>query len=167
MPAGEAAPVATSPVAPRPHIFRLRVYYEDTDAGGIVYHAHYLNFAERARTELLRACGSQQESLRRQSGVSIVVRRCSIEYRAPARLDDLLEIRTVLGDLRGARARALQSIHLAAEVGAEKAWLARLDLELACIDHRRRPVRWPPLIGAALRHDLATESAKAHGTDLG
>jgi acyl-CoA thioester hydrolase len=72
------------------HRIAIRVYYEDTDAAGIVYHAAYLAFAERARTEMLRRLGLDHRTLRARFGVVFTVRRCLVEYRAPARLDDLL-----------------------------------------------------------------------------
>ena len=74
------------------HRIRVRVYYEDTDAAGIVYHAAYLEFAERARTEMLRCLGLDHAPAR--PGLVFTVRRCAIDYRAPARLDDLLEVET-------------------------------------------------------------------------
>ena len=84
------------------HRIRIRVYYEDTDAAGIVYHAAYLEFAERARTEMLRCLGLDHASLRARFGLVFTVRRCAIDYRAPARLDDLLEVETRLVRLGGA-----------------------------------------------------------------
>ncbi|MDC6130864.1 tol-pal system-associated acyl-CoA thioesterase, partial [Burkholderia gladioli] len=70
----------------------VRVYYEDTDAGGIVYYANYLRFFERARTEWLRACGLDQRRLAAETGAMFVVRDTAVDYRAPARLDDPLTI---------------------------------------------------------------------------
>jgi len=70
----------------------LRVYYEDTDAGGVVFYANYLKFFERARTEWLRACGIEQNALAEQTGLIFIVRGTALEYRAPARLDDTLRI---------------------------------------------------------------------------
>jgi acyl-CoA thioester hydrolase len=72
--------------------WQIRVYYEDTDAGGIVFYANYLKFFERARTEWLRACGVDQQTLDDETGAIFVVRSTALEYRAPARLDDLLRI---------------------------------------------------------------------------
>ncbi|MGE4370971.1 MAG: tol-pal system-associated acyl-CoA thioesterase [Burkholderiaceae bacterium] len=74
--------------------FRLdvRVYYEDTDAGGVMYYANYLKFFERARTEWLRRLGVEQSDLVRQAGILFVVKNLEIQYRKPARLDDLLQI---------------------------------------------------------------------------
>ena len=70
----------------------LRVYYEDTDAGGIVFYANYLKFFERARTEWLRACGIDQRVLAESDGVLFVVKRTAVEYSAPARLDDVIHV---------------------------------------------------------------------------
>ena len=67
-----------------------RVYFEDTDAGGVVYHANYLRFAERARTEWLRSVGLTNPQLKSAFGCQFAVRRCSVDFRRPARLDDLL-----------------------------------------------------------------------------
>ncbi|MCC2664562.1 MAG: ybgC, partial [Geminicoccaceae bacterium] len=78
------------------HRLPLRVYYEDTDAAGIVYHAAYLEFAERARTEMLRCLGLDHGGLRDRFGLAFAVRRCVIDYLAPARLDDLLIVSTRL-----------------------------------------------------------------------
>ncbi|MDR1910516.1 MAG: tol-pal system-associated acyl-CoA thioesterase [Holosporales bacterium] len=76
------------------HRFPCRVYYEDTDAGGIVYHANYLRFTERARTEFLREHGIHQHTLAQEHGVLFVVAKCSMTYIAPAHLDDWLEVLT-------------------------------------------------------------------------
>ncbi|MDX2027250.1 MAG: tol-pal system-associated acyl-CoA thioesterase [Alphaproteobacteria bacterium] len=76
------------------HHISFRVYYEDTDAGGIVYHANYLRFAERARTEFLRSTGYDHQRVKNEHNILLVVRHAEIDYRAPARLDDLLEVRT-------------------------------------------------------------------------
>ena len=84
------------------YVFPVRVYYEDTDAGGVVYHANYLQFAERARTEMLRTLGMQQSQLAAETGILFVIRRCVADFLAPARLDDRLEVASRLIDLRGA-----------------------------------------------------------------
>ena len=144
------------------HCYRVRIYYEDTDAGGIVYHANYLKFAERARTEFLRRHGIAQDRLRQSAGVGFTVRYCAIDYRAPARLDDLLEVRTMLHDLRGARAAAVQCIHLISGDRVDEVWLARLDLVLACINQEGRPVRWPASVVRALAAACRPDSAKGH-----
>ncbi|MDD3028795.1 MAG: tol-pal system-associated acyl-CoA thioesterase [Alphaproteobacteria bacterium] len=79
-----------------PHRFQVRVYYEDTDAAGIVYYANYLRFTERARSEFLRAAGFDHQLLREKDNLFLAVRRVSVDYKAPARLDDLLVIETTV-----------------------------------------------------------------------
>src|ERR1700722_11868362 len=76
------------------HHYSLRVYYEDTDAGGVVYHANYLRFAERARTEALRALGVPHQEMTSQHGVMFMVRRIKVDYLGPALLDDSLDVIT-------------------------------------------------------------------------
>src|SRR5579871_5424679 len=84
------------------HRYRLRVYYEDTDAGGIVYHANYLRFAERARTEAMRDAGAPHAEMSAQAGLIFVVHRVELDYWAPARIDDSLIVLTRLHSLRPA-----------------------------------------------------------------
>ena len=86
----------------RVHRFPVRVYYEDTDAGGIVYHSNYLNFAERARTEMMRGFGLDHLRLKAEQNLLFAVRSCEIDFRRPARLEDLLELRSTLVHLGGA-----------------------------------------------------------------
>ncbi|WP_213083234.1 YbgC/FadM family acyl-CoA thioesterase, partial [Escherichia coli] len=87
--------------------FPIRVYWEDTDAGGIVFYANYLKFFERARTEWLRAAGVEQQRLREQTGVMFVVADTRLRYLAPARLDDLLNITVATEFQRQGWARVL------------------------------------------------------------
>ena len=121
--------------------FRLpvRVYYEDTDAGGIVYHANYLRLAERARTETLRRLGIDQSRLREENDVMFIVRRCTIDFLSPARLYDALEIRTRMTGWRGAAIEAEQTVHRQGEEGT----LVALELTIACVNGKGRPVRVP------------------------
>ena len=84
------------------HLFPLRVYYEDTDAAGIVYYANYLRFAERARTELLRDIGVAHELIKKNWGIEFVVRSCNADYILPAYLDDYLEVKTTCEEIKGA-----------------------------------------------------------------
>ncbi len=86
----------------RPFLLRVRVYYEDTDALGVAYHATYLKFMERARTEWLRGLGYEQHSLRDRHGLGFIVRSLSLDYLKGARLDDLLEVSVALTRRRGA-----------------------------------------------------------------
>ena len=123
----------------------MRVYWEDTDAGGIVYYANYLKFFERARTEWLRACGVEQGLLREQAGVIFVVADVQLRYRAPARLDDVLRI-TVAVREQGAASLLLQ----------QQAWrgdtlLVEGTVRVGCVDSLRlRPARMPADVLQAL-----------------
>ena len=131
----------------------VRVYYEDTDAGGIVYHASYLRFAERARTEWLRALGFAQPDLIERFGCIFAVRRCSIDFRLPARLDDALLVVTRLVDARGARLELRQDVQRDGEP------LVGLDVELALLGPGHRPARLPPPLRAALQSVTQTMHA--------
>lgn len=88
----------------------VRVYYEDTDSGGVVYYANYLKFLERGRTEFLRALGFEQQKLLEETGLAFAVRSVAAEYLKPAKLDDLLEVRTRIEDLGRAQVTFAQSI---------------------------------------------------------
>ena len=88
----------------------LRVYWEDTDAGGVVYHAQYLAFLERARSEWMRALGKGQEAMRRGHGLVFAVRAMQVDFRLPARLDDALEVGVVLRECRRASLVMFQEI---------------------------------------------------------
>ena len=95
----------------QPHRLPVRVYYEDTDFSGVVYHANYLRFLERGRTELLRSAGVDQSILHAEpGGIIFAVRRMSLEYVRPARMDDLLTIETGTSEIRGASLRMGQRI---------------------------------------------------------
>jgi acyl-CoA thioester hydrolase len=125
------------------HQCRLRVYYEDTDAAGIVYHAAYLEFAERARTEMLRCLGLDHTTLRTRFGLAFTIRHCAIDYRAPARLDDLLEIQTRMVRVGGA------SLDLEQRVLREAQLLTRLDVRLALLGADLRVTRLPRQLAGA------------------
>jgi acyl-CoA thioester hydrolase len=125
--------------------FPLRVYWEDTDAGGVVFYANYLKFFERARTEWLRSLGFSQEALRRDAGLMFVVADTSVQYRAPARLDDWLDItvRTAPnGPHGGPRGRAAMTLEQQAWRGAEL--LAEGRIRIGCVSTTTwRPCRIP------------------------
>jgi acyl-CoA thioester hydrolase len=90
--------------------FPIRVFYEDTDAGGVVYHSNFLNFCERARTEWLRHLTIGRERLQNEFGLMFVVRRATIDWRRPARLDDLLMVETRLSGMGKVRMSLTQTI---------------------------------------------------------
>jgi acyl-CoA thioester hydrolase len=129
---------------PEVHRFPIRVYYEDTDAGGIVYYANYLKFAERARTEMMRESGSGHRELIETFDAAFAVSRCEIEYLRPAVLDDLLSVETHVLEVGAAVVHLEQRIRRADEL------LARLRLRVACVNSRGRPQRLPQPVRAAL-----------------
>ncbi len=119
------------------HSLALRVYYEDTDAGGVVYYANYLKFAERARTEFLRGLGIESSALMAEDGVALAVRRCTIDFLRPARLDDSIRVDSRLLKVGGATLEAEQVIRRDAET------LVRIELKLGCMTTAGKPVRLP------------------------
>lgn len=112
---------------PPVHRFSVRVYFEDTDAGGVVYHGAYLRFAERARTEWLRDLGLPHSQLIAETGLIFVVKRLAIDYVRPARLDEALVVETRLARLGRA------SVTVAQAVRREEATVASLEVVLACV----------------------------------
>ncbi|MDB5373329.1 MAG: 4-hydroxybenzoyl-CoA thioesterase [Belnapia sp.] len=120
------------------HAFPIRVYFEDTDAGGVVYHATYLRWAERARTESLRDMGLPHSLMMERHHSILVVRRIEVEYWRPARLDDALVVETRVIAVKGV------TLLLDQRMVQGEATLAALRVELACIDrHELRPKRIP------------------------
>ena len=136
----------------RSHRFAIRVYYEDTDSGGIVYHSNYLKYAERARTEWLRDLGVQQRRWREETGLGFAVTRCEVDFRRPARLDDLLDVDTRIIEIGGASLVAEQVIR------REDDEVARLRLVVACIDKDGRPARLPQNLRTAMSAATAERS---------
>jgi acyl-CoA thioester hydrolase len=124
----------------RAHVWPIRVYYEDTDAGGVVYYANYLKFAERARTEMLRGDGVDHPTLASQYGVQVVVKSCMVDFIGPARLDDALEVRSSVATLGGA------SFTLRQEIFRGDTLLVTTDVRLACVDMTMRPARLPKML---------------------
>jgi len=121
-----------------PFRFPLTVYYEDTDAAGVVYYANYLKFMERARTEWLGSLGFGVAEFEAAHGVVFVVHRMEIEYRQPARLSDRLEATMELAELGRARMVALQQVRRGTSV------LAEARVTLACVERSSfRPARIP------------------------
>lgn len=128
-------------------LWPARVYWEDTDGGGIVYYANYLRFLERARTEWLRQRGFSQQRLQREEGILFTVVSLEIDYRAPARLDDELEISCEPEPLGPASLRFAQAIHRRAAAAAERALLAEASVRVACLDAGTlRPRRLPAFL---------------------
>lgn len=126
------------------HSMELRVYYEDTDAAGIVYYANYLKFAERGRTEMMRALGFAHSGIAVDSGTLFTVRRLAADYRLPARLDDLLSVDTRIIEIGAA------TLQLDQQIRRDGAVLVAIDILVACVGHDGRPRRVP----AGLRNAL-------------
>ena len=132
---------------PHPHLFTwpVRVYYEDTDGVGVVYYANYLRYLERARTEWLRALGFEQTDIAARHGVVFVVRSLQIEYLAPARFNDALNISVELV------APGASQIVMQQRVMCEKDTLVEARARLACVSHSTiKPVRIPADIRAKI-----------------
>lgn len=129
----------------RQHLLPVRVYYEDTDTAGIVYYANYLKFAERGRSELLRCLGIDQGRLRDDSGLVFAVRAAAVDYRLPARLDDVLLVRSSLTKITGA------SLSIRQEITRAGICLAVVTIRVACLKlGSGRPQGIPSVIRAAL-----------------
>jgi len=138
-------------MAVTPHRQAIRVYFEDTDAAGIVYYANYLKFAERARTDMLRDLGVSHAEMMRRDGLVLVVRRCEIDYLKPAKLDDLLTVETKAAKLGGA------SVDLRQRVLRDNDVLAELNVLVVCIGPDGRPHRIPDHVRGALPRGTQSE----------
>lgn len=128
----------------------LRIYWEDTDAGGVVYHARYVGFLERARSEWMRSLGHGQRSMGQQLGVVFAVRSMAVDFRKPARLDDALQVSVELRQLGRASLRFFQSIHRDDEL------LLEAEVKIASLgadDFRPRPI--PDALHAQLQGLIA------------
>ena len=132
--------------------WNVRVYYEDTDAGGIVYYANYLKFFERARTEWLRAIGVGQHALLQDHDAMFVVKNVSADYHAPARLDDELALTL-----------SIEKLGRASILFVQQAWCRGLLLntarvKIACVDASLRPRAVPPQVVARMRPAAPTQT---------
>jgi acyl-CoA thioester hydrolase len=119
------------------HVWPVRVYYEDTDAAGVVYYANYLKFVERARIEMLRESGIDHSRLRADYGLAFAVRDCAIDYIRPACLDDSLEVHTRVLEMSGATIRIEQAVRRGGEA------LVRITMRIVCLREDGRPARLP------------------------
>lgn len=119
------------------HLFPVRVYYEDTDMGGIVYYANYLRYIERARSDWVRSLGVDQNAMREQDGVVFVVRRVEADYLKPAKFDDELQVRTVVKAVTGARLIMSQEIIRGDDL------LFQAEVTVVCVGEGGVPARLP------------------------
>jgi acyl-CoA thioester hydrolase len=119
------------------HLLPVRVYYEDTDMGGIVYYANYLRYIERARSDWVRSLGVDQNAMREQDGVVFVVRRVEADYLKPAKFDDELQVRTVVKAVTGARLIMSQEIIRGDDL------LFQAEVTVVCVGEGGVPARLP------------------------
>jgi acyl-CoA thioester hydrolase len=123
------------------HTLNIRIYYEDTDAGGVVYHASYLKFGERGRTEFLRHLGHQNSDLEREYGTLFLVRHIEIDYHRPAVLDDLLRLETAIESMKNTSFTMRQRFFRGEEL------IADMRVALVCVDTNAiKPVRLPGIV---------------------
>ena len=126
------------------HLWPVRVYWEDTDASGVVYHANYLRWFERGRTEWLRALGFDQDKLMREVGVAFTVANLDIQYKRPARLDDELDVVTRIAELKKASLTFAQTL---TRRGDGAAILCQARVQVACVDALTFAPRRLPALG--------------------
>ena len=131
----------------------IRVYHEDTDAGGVVYHANYLYFMERARTEWLRYLDIEQDQLLEEHSVMFIVRHASIDYIAPARFNDQLVVSTQLTEIGRASFTLTQKMRLS----STEAILCTGAFKIVCVHHSTfRPTALPAILQSTLKKTYAT-----------
>lgn len=137
----------------------MRVYYEDTDAAGVVYYASYLRFMERARTEWLRARGYEQPALAAADGVVFVVRAANIEYLKPARFNDSLQVTVEVANVGGSRVRFAQRVLRGDDC------VTQAQIEVVCVDARNmKPARVPAALRAAMEAVPGPTGNRGHNT---
>jgi len=130
---------------PKTHKVDYRVYYEDTDAGGIMYHGNFINFAERGRSELLRDMGVPASQIWEQTGVGFVVRHLDADYTAMARLDDLLTVETTVTVMKNSSFMMAQEICVN-QADGHNISAFKMDVTVVCIDKQGKPTRIPDLL---------------------
>lgn len=140
------------------HTLPIRIYYEDTDSGGVVYHASYLRFGERGRTEFLRSLGHSNSDLAREEGIYFVVRHIGIDYLSPSFLDDVLSLQTCVTSLRNSSFVMQQNF--SAENRANTP-ICAMKVSLVCVDSKTlRPKRLPE----DLRNHFEKHKVEHHGS---
>ena len=140
----------------REFFWPVRVYYEDTDSGGVVYYANYLKFMERARTELLRSVGFEQDKLQQELGIIFAVHSANIQYKKPARFNDELKVITSITALGKASIHFKQSIFLEASQNekAPNELLSYADIKIACLNAQQFA---PQIIPASIIEKIKQE----------
>jgi acyl-CoA thioester hydrolase len=132
----------------KPFSWAVRVYYEDTDAGGVVFYANYLKYLERARTELLRAISYEQDELMANEGIIFAVRSLTIEYKKPARFNQLLQVSADIKQFKKA------SIEFVQHITRDNDILATAEVRIACLDvNTLKPKAIPENLLEQLKHE--------------
>ncbi|MEQ1486138.1 tol-pal system-associated acyl-CoA thioesterase [Methyloglobulus sp.] len=132
----------------KPFSWAVRVYYEDTDAGGVVFYANYLKYLERARTEYLRALGYEQDELMTQAGVIFAVRSLQIEYIKSARFNQMVQVSAKIKDIKKA------SLEFAQQITHDEQFLVTADVRIACLDvDTMKPKAIPDYLLEQLKHE--------------
>ena len=121
----------------REFIYQLKVFYEDTDSGGVVYYANYLKFFERARTEAITEIGLSNKKLLDEFGVLIIVKSCNIDYKKPAKLEDQLEIKSIISSISNS------SFKMTQKVFRDDDLLTSSEIHLVIVDKKGKPSRIP------------------------
>jgi len=129
----------------------IRVYYEDTDHGGVVYYANYLKFMERARSEFLRSSGLELDTIEQDFGVRFAVTEAHVRYRSPARFNDVLSVESCITRMHGARITFKQSIFRK----KSHKLLTEADIHLACISRNGKVSRIPASVASILKQEIS------------
>ena len=126
-------------------IHELKVYYEDTDAGGVVYYSNYLNFLERARTEMIDSIGLSNKKLSEEHKTFIIVKSCNIEYLSPSKLEDKLKIYSSIESFNKASFVIIQNIK------KDDNLIAKAKLKLVTVNQKGKPIKIPPVLEKKLQ----------------
>jgi len=133
--------------------FPIRIYYEDTDHGGVVYYANYLKFMERGRTEFLRAHNIELDQVHNDFGIMFVVTNVNINYKRAARFNDMIHVETLLTQASGARIAFIQRIKSKPAEG-QSTLLTSATVQLACVNHEGKPCLIPKSLLAILQQQI-------------
>ena len=117
--------------------YKVKVFYEDTDAGGVVYYANYLKFFERARTEAIAEIGLSNNKLLKDFGILIIVKSCNIDYKKPAKLEDQLEIKSIITSISNTSFKMMQKVF------RDKELLTSCEIHLVIVEKNGKPTRIP------------------------
>ena len=130
----------------REFIYQLKVFYEDTDSGGVVYYANYLKFFERARTEAITEIGLSNKKLLEENGIFIIVKSCNIEYKKPAKLEDKLEVKSSIISISNTSFKMKQKVYKDNEL------ITDCEIHLVIVDRKGKPSKIPEILKKKLEN---------------